>query len=213
MGVSSVTDDSKASLPPTASEFLAATTSSGGDQVYMATPKELEEISDLVLSGRVLSVKQGPSYALESEPQGAFSSVYIEVAPDSVVAGDYPTREGVWIVINYVGPTEYLAYEKFLPSGTPVVAYLHEIDVSRGLDGGEESWWTLTPDSDSRTPGNGRLWIASSQGLVFDFGGDADNLAWPLLNSVDTGKLADTLPSGNLIAFPPDYVPYTGAAG
>lgn len=185
-----------------ASAFVAATSSGEVNAVFSDSPEQLAGLSQLVISGRVVSVDPGPSYSPRSLPQDVFSSVYLEVAPESVVRGEYPTSENVWILINYVGPEEYAAYDQFLDQGTPLVAYLNEVDLSDGLDGGRDSSWILTPDSDPVAPGNGRLWIASLQGLVFDLGGGESNLAWPLLGTVGTGVLLDTLPPGTLIGRP-----------
>lgn len=202
--VTSPTSEANADTPQyAASDFIASTTAGEVNEVYLETPRELAGVSELVLSGHVVSVGRGPSYSPKSVPQDVFSSVYIEVVPDSVVAGEYPVAENVLIAVNYVGPEEHIAYERFVSPGTPVVAYLHEVDLSHGLVGGEDSSWVLTPGSDPEVPGNGRLWIAaSSQGLIFDLGGDSDNLAWPLLGATGSGALADTLPTGSLIGLP-----------
>jgi hypothetical protein len=185
-----------------ASAFVAATSSGEVNAIYSDSPEELAALSQLVVSGRVVSVGPGPSYSPRSLPQDVFSSVYLEVTPDAVVRGEYPPSENVWILINYVGPEEHVAYSQFLHQGTPLVAYLNEVDLSDGLDGGRDSSWVLSPDSDPVAPGNGRLWIASLQGLVIDLGGRASNLAWPLLGTVGTGELSDTLPPGTLIGRP-----------
>lgn len=188
----------------TASEFVAATSHLDANAVYVKSTSELAEVSELILSGHVVSVQSGPSYALKESPQYPSYSVYVEVRPESVLQGDYPAGENVWILINYLGPSDPAEYERSLAPGTRVVAYLNELDISNGLIS-EDSWWELTEESDPAAPGNGRLWMVSStQGLVFDFGG-VENLAWVLLGSVGSGELTDALPGGDVIGFPSDH--------
>ena len=187
----------------TAAEFASAVSPGDANEVYEKTPRGLAAASELVVSGRVASVTAGPSYAPVDMPEDAVSTFYVEIAPEEVVAGSYPIDESLWLLVNWVGPTEQAVWTEFLPSGTPVVAYLHEVNLANGLIDTEKSGWELTPDSSTELPGNGRLWIStSSQGLVFDLGSHTDNLAWPLLETAGSGDLADTLPTGTLIGFP-----------
>lgn len=196
-----------AAITYTAEEFASAVSPGESNEVYEKTPRNLAAVSELVVSGRVMSVKSGPSYGPVDMPEDAVSTFYVEIAPEGVALGDYPIDENLWLLVNWVGPTEQAVWQKFLPQGTPVVAYLHEVNLANGLINSEESGWALTPESSTDIPGNGRLWISTgSQALVFDLGGTEDNLAWPLLGTAGSGDLADTLPTGTLIGLPESYI-------
>lgn len=189
---------------PTAVEFAAAASPGMVNEVPFTAPLEMAETSDLVVRGRVVSVTPGASFAPVDLPQDVFNTFYVEIAPEEVFRGDFPRDERLWLLVNWVGPSEQAVWEKFLPEGTPVVAYVNELDVSDGLID-TKSGWELAEGSSTEPPGNGRLWLAPRQGLVFDLGSTPENLVWPLLGSAAAGELTDTLPGGTLLGSDPHH--------
>ncbi|WP_458112738.1 hypothetical protein M1D88_00810 [Arthrobacter sp. R1-13] len=156
----------------------------------LRSPEALAALSQVIVQGTVEGVRDG-----RTSNTGTVSVVLI-VNTGSVVKGELPPGNdgNVYLELRGSGSPDPSYYTKALPNGAAVVAYLvpaWDGTPKEGTDVRIENPQAGRPD------GQALYLPAGPQGLVLQVG--EQDVVWPLIGARAPGKIADTLPGGDLI--------------
>lgn len=139
-----------------------------GYPIVVESPREMEAVSDLVVSGVVANFDPGPVYYGESSDNpGAVTSTIMQVQVDDVVEGQLPAGASgdVWVELFGVDPK---TAEDTGPVGQPTLLYLERLPSTGSVDEG-------VPVSDptvGRPSGQPSFTPSRAQGFMVEAGDD-----------------------------------------
>ena len=113
-------------------EFTDAFVGLSADYNPIAEPAVLAAESSVVIRGTITSVGQGRTYAYGPDDPAANTAIVLEVAVESVEAGQLTPSDRVFVELPSPGgrPADY--YAARLPADLPAVMYLDEATVMDG---------------------------------------------------------------------------------
>ncbi|MFT4231421.1 MAG: hypothetical protein QM606_01405 [Leucobacter sp.] len=160
------------------------------DLELIPSNKELAAISDIVATGTVVGVADGPQYGRFDDEFSDLTSVVIEIKADEFAQGATDSGE---LYVSMLSSPELSIEEwsRAYPSGAKMVVYAEESapgSPDKGLD---------TQDWASGRPEGAALYIPHPQGLAVQT--SEHQLLWPLTGVTRAGTLRDALPSGDAL--------------
>jgi hypothetical protein len=169
-------------------DTLAAFGGMSYDYNPFPSPEAIAAASQVIVQGTVEGIREGRTGT-------GINSLVLIVNINGVVQGELPRGNdgNVYLELHRAG-SEPLYYEKALPKGAAVVAYL--VQAGDGLP--KEGIDVRIDNPKAGRPDGQALFLPTGpQGLILQVG-DHD-VVWPLLGERAPGKIADTLPGGGLI--------------
>ncbi len=153
------------------------------------SPEEIAAASQVVVQGTVEGVRNGRTGT-------GLRSVVLILRTDRTVKGNLPPGNdgNVYLELYGANSPDPLYFSKAFPTGAAVVAYLVP-----AWDGAPSEGTDATIDNPKagRPDGQALFLPAGPQGLTFQVGNH--DVVWPLIGERAPGKIADTLPGGDLI--------------
>lgn len=181
-------------------DSLAAFAGPSPDYDPLPSPDALAALSQVVVQGTVEGIREGRAGT-------DLETIVLVLHPDRVAKGELPPDNDGNVYLELPGAngpdldvpgedrTDLSYYERALPKGAAVVAYL--VPAPAGLP--EEGTDVKIGNPKAGRPDGLPLYLpAGPQGFAIQ-GRDGD-VAWPLIGARAPGKIANALPGGGLIA-------------
>ncbi|MFD5598541.1 hypothetical protein ACFWHR_00660 [Leucobacter sp. NPDC058333] len=172
----------------------ADTISAAGDSVSfdyepVTSTKELAAMADVVTTGTVVGVQDGPKYGRFDDEMNDISSVVIEVRVDKTVQGEVA---GSSVYLSMLSPdaTTLDDWNRAYPTGVGVVAY-----ATRSPEGAQGATGEIDTEKwQAGRPEGAALHVPLVQGFAVQV--DEKHLLWPLTGVTREATLRDALPDG-----------------
>lgn len=152
--------------------------------------EDLAAVSQVAIQGTVEGLREGRTGI-------GTRSVVLILHADTIAKGELPPGNdgNVYLELPGSGSPDPSYYAKALPKGALVVAYLVPASDGRPREGTDVR---INHPEAGRPDGQALYLPAAPQGLALQVG--EQDVVWPLIGARAPGKIADTLPGGNLIA-------------
>lgn len=181
-----------------AHEFAELFAGYSADFEPVATPAELEALSDLVVTGRIESVAAGPEDVLQEEPAIIAEYVVVDIAVEAVLHGTPPDGFGdhVYLKLPSPGGVDAEVFEAHAPVDEDLVLYaIMEPPETPGIP-------VQNPDA-GRPAGQPLVVPTNPQGFVIV--SEAESLVQILEQQTITGAdLASLLPDSERFPYDPN---------
>ncbi len=164
------------------------------DYIGASTNEELAQRSDLVISGEIVGVNEGPTWVSGVGDGQVFSTSMVLVVSNAHVASGAlePNNDG-FVYIVTPGTNESVSNVRIaFPPGMKVVAYL----VSPPTNEVEEQMQPVDPGAGR--PAGQAAYMVGPQSLVMQHPGSS-HVLWPILGEMRIGHIQDALPGGPLL--------------
>ena len=170
-------------------DTLAAFGRLTSDYDSFRSPEALAAVSQVIIQGTVEGVRDGRTGR-------GFNSGVLIVHADSVAKGELPRGNdgNVYLELTGANRPDSLYFPKAFPKGAAVVAYMVPASDGTSREGTDVR---IDNPKAGRPDGQALYLPAAPQGLVLQVG--EEDVVWPLVGERAPGKIADTLPGGDLI--------------
>ncbi|WP_209705469.1 hypothetical protein [Leucobacter exalbidus] len=165
------------------------------DYEPLQSNREVAEISDVIVQGKIVTVREGPQYGRLGDDLTDLSSVVIEVQSENIVQG---TLAGDTLYVSMLSPAgnSIADWNRGLPAGVDVVVYAEQSSEGVAGETGEidtNNWGAGRPDGAA-------LYLPQPQGFVVQTG--ENRLVWPLTGVTREATFADALPGDTAVGVP-----------
>lgn len=188
-------DKSSAALSPSSSakEILSMYKGTSGDVQIADDPDKLTAITDLILEGEIVGFSRGRHWLFGGEGTEPVVSTIMEVKVSKIFKGADLVTSGTVYVEHFLSYDMSVNLNELNASLAGYNCGLFLIEAA-GAD------HDALLDPEAGRPAGQKLWIAGGQTFAVQ---DKTNnqVVWPALGEVVTGKLEDAMPGGSLVPY------------